>query len=152
MKQKQLEDIKMKRQSEKQDIKSRHKSLTYQAHLRNPTDMTNEEIRKMNELQQLKQKEQKDRFDKAENYSKYVREMYWPKASSKKHLELEALKSNMHHQSILKSADSLSRSPKRTPQSELPKKKPGEYEKPWRLMMSKSPLEGKAVTDSHHEQ
>jgi len=34
-------------------------------------------------------KEKKDKIDK---YAKYVREMYWPKVSVKKQLELEHLK------------------------------------------------------------
>ncbi len=34
----------------------------------------------------------KKKVEKIENYSKYVKEMYWPKVSAKKQQELESLK------------------------------------------------------------
>jgi len=41
----------------------------------------------------------KKRNEKKENYGKYIKEMYWPKASAKKHLELEKLKDKLYHKS-----------------------------------------------------
>jgi hypothetical protein len=41
----------------------------------------------------------KKRADKKENYGKYVKEMYWPKASDKLKVELETLKERLHHRS-----------------------------------------------------
>lgn len=39
----------------------------------------------------------KENTEKVGNYAKYVKEMYWPKASVRKQLELEQLKVNMKH-------------------------------------------------------
>ena len=44
-------------------------------------------------------KEVKMRSEKKENYGKYIKEMYWPKASEKKKFELEKAISNIKHTS-----------------------------------------------------
>ena len=49
----------------------------------------------------IKEKEEpisKQRKDKIVNYAKYIREMYWPKVSVKKQLELEHIKSTLKNQ------------------------------------------------------
>ena len=45
------------------------------------------------------QKKVKDMASKAENYGKYVKEMYWPKVSESKKNELDKFIKNIHHQS-----------------------------------------------------
>ena len=62
----------------------------------------------------------KENSTKVENYAKYVKEMYWPKASVRKQLELEQLKINMKHQPVRKSEQDAS-----------PEKKAGAY-RGWR--------------------
>lgn len=53
-----------------------------------------DEYSKENQLARLEQAdlENKRKVEKIENYSKYVKEMYWPKVSAKKQQELESLK------------------------------------------------------------
>lgn len=75
--------------------------------------MRNEDVKKLNQLRRLKEKEQQVRLKKLDNYSKYVREMYWPKVSEKKQLELEIIKNTIETRSIRKTADSRLRSPKK---------------------------------------
>ena len=71
--------------------------------------------------------------------------MYWPKASVKKQLELEIIKATMVHKSIRKSVDI---SPSKDPNNEdntldesSPNvKKVGQYDKPWRINLAKTPI------------
>jgi len=56
--------------------------LNYAPHL--DEYQRNEETKKLNLLRKQKEREQKKKMQKIENYSKYVREMYWPRASTKK--------------------------------------------------------------------
>ena len=53
---------------------------------------------------EIKTKEKREKID---NYAKYVREMYWPKVSVKKQLELEHVKNSLKVQPIRKSQESL---------------------------------------------
>jgi len=85
----------------------------------------------------------KEKRLKTDQYSKYVREMYWPKVSVKKQLELEHIKTTLRNTSIRKSAKDLEdvdeeEDPKGTPGG----KKMNGYEKPWRDAMSKNPHRG----------
>ena len=68
---------------------------------------------------------------KIDNYAKYVREMYWPKVSVKKQLELEHIKTTLKHSSLRKRAVEL--------EQEKALHKGEAYEKPWRKAMSKNP-------------
>ena len=49
----------------------------------------------MLQLKKLKDEEQKLKAQKLDNYSKYVKEMYWPKLSPKKQLELEIIRNTI---------------------------------------------------------
>jgi hypothetical protein len=49
----------------------------------------------------------KEKREKVDNYAKYVREMYWPKVSVKKQLELEHIKNNLKVLPIRNSQESL---------------------------------------------
>ena len=66
-----------------------------------------------------------------------VREMYWPKVSVKKQLELEVIKTNIKNKSIRRSAadlHNLDENPRLQPNKGL-----GYHDKPWRKAMSKGP-------------
>lgn len=69
-----------------------------------------------------------EKVNKIDNYAKYVREMYWPKVSVKKQLELEHVKGTLKNRAIEKSIES----------EEQGHKKVG-YDKPWREAMAKNP-------------
>ncbi len=49
------------------------------------------------------EKQTKQKKEKIDNYGKYVREMYWPKVSVKKQLELEHIKSTLKTEVLRKS-------------------------------------------------
>jgi hypothetical protein len=144
-----LDLLNKKRESEKKELEDRYYSLNYEPHL--DEFQRNEDSKKMIELRRLKEKEQKVRLQKIGNYSKYVREMYWPKASTKKQLELEIIKNTIETRSIRKTADSQLRSPNKGEMGEdlneidlmgsgkPSKKKVGEYERPWLKNMMKTP-------------
>ena len=71
---------------------------------------------------------------KIDNYSKYVKEMYWPKVSVKKQLEMEHIITTLNNQSIRRSAEDISVDPD---------ERPGDYDRPWRAAMS-------SVRDDRH--
>jgi len=48
-----------------------------------------EELLKIRKQLELQEKMSKEKREKVDNYSKYVKEMYWPKVSVKKQLEME---------------------------------------------------------------
>ena len=66
------------------------------------------------------------RNEKKENYGKYVKEMYWPKASEKKANELALLKEKLHHKSpafdVIKNRIASSSQDAKSPQGELKSK------------------------------
>jgi hypothetical protein len=45
--------------------------------------------------------------EKKVNYAKYVKEMYWPKVSARKQLELETIKEHLKSQNIRRSSQHL---------------------------------------------
>lgn len=66
-----------------------------------------------------------EKANKIDNYAKYVREMYWPKVSVKKQLELEHVKGTLKNQAIRKEDEEQAKKAK--------------YDKPWREAMVKNP-------------
>ena len=88
----------------------------------------------------------KEKRDKIDNYAKYVREMYWPKVSVKKQLELEHVKNSLKVQPIRKSQESLHEDPVLDENGNeivlANPKKHLNYERPWRDAMSKKPNKG----------
>ena len=84
--------------------------------------------------------EHKRKVEKIDNYSKYVKEMYWPKVSSKKQQELESLK--------IKNLKYNRRSVERSPEQLMKKGSVPEsgYERPWRAAITK---EGRQVSSSN---
>jgi hypothetical protein len=74
----------------------------------------------------------KETRSKIDNYAKYVKEMYYPKVSVKKQLEMEHVISTLKHQSIRRSQDMDSEE-----DNGLPK---GDYERPWRDALSSREL------------
>ena len=67
----------------------------------------------------------KMRSEKKENYGKYIKEMYWPKASEKKKFELEKAISNIKHTSPVQGR-------LKSPVN----KNSDEYQRPWRFASS----------------
>ena len=86
-----------------------------------------EELLRAKKLLEEQEKQRKDQKQKIDNYSKYVREMYWPKVSVKKQLELEHIVTTLKNSSIRKSAGDL---------EAVSEQHGDEYDRPWRLAMS----------------
>ena len=112
------------------ELKEHQEKLAYKPNLETKQDLPQE-----NEKLIVKEK-----VDKINNYSRYVREIFWPKVSVKKQLELEHIKSNLKNQNIRRSAQDLQNLDENGNIQNSPKKRVGGYERPWRKAMSKNPL------------
>lgn len=81
-----------KRADSIREQKEHYQKLPYKpVHDQEKIDEINEKKKLMVEYEQ-KTKEKREKID---NYAKYVREMYWPKVSVKKQLELEHVKNSL---------------------------------------------------------
>ena len=102
----------------------------YQPRIKDAASM---EALKQGQKEIIQQKETvKEKRNKQSNYAKYVKEMYWPKVSVKKQLEMEHIITTLKHTSLKKKDDASGSEEEEAPE-ELPK---GEYHKPWRDAMT----------------
>ena len=73
------------------------------------------------------------------NYGKYVKEMYWPKTSVKKQVELQLLQNELRSKQVRRSAmDLQSVGDEDGTTSGSPKRRGLGYERPWRKAISKN--------------
>ena len=92
--------------------KDHYMNLKYKAGSRegkkNRTYFTKEEFLESNTLtgSNYNASEKKKMMEKMSNYAKYVKEMYQPKVSEKKHLELEQIKEQLQMRNVRKSVES----------------------------------------------
>ncbi len=60
------------------------------------------------ELLEQSREERRKAKDKIHNYAKYVKEMYWPKVSTRKQVELQAIREHIDKRNIRRSVNDLS--------------------------------------------
>jgi hypothetical protein len=103
-------------------------------HYKPNSEQIDEIFEKRKQIKDMEQKKM-EKKEKLDNYAKYVREMYWPKVSVKKQLELEHIRSNLRNQPLRKSMEDM------PPENEdaANSRKHLNYDKPWRDRMSKKP-------------
>ena len=85
--------IRANREASIKEQKDHYSALPYKPNLNNEELM--DEINQKKKEQLLQEQHVKQKKDKVGNYAKYVREMYWPKVSVKKQLELEVIKTTL---------------------------------------------------------
>ena len=81
--------IKEKRDLSIKELKDHYEKLPYKP------NFSKEKLIEMNQKRkdyENNAKASKDHKEKIDNYAKYVREMYWPKVSLKKQLEMEHIR------------------------------------------------------------
>jgi len=84
------EAIRRTRETELKMNREANQRLNYQPKLSLDADRYSKQTRMQEELEQ-----QRERAEKVDSYSKFVKQMYWPKVSAKKQHELEILKQNI---------------------------------------------------------
>ena len=57
--------------------------------------------------EKVMQQKQRDLVEQRNNYSNYVKEMYWPKVSMKKQIELEQLKNSLKNIKFVKKLEDI---------------------------------------------
>ncbi|CDW87268.1 UNKNOWN [Stylonychia lemnae] len=110
MKQQQLEDIKKHRDLSIQAEKDRTANLRYK--IKESLNLSVIDPKKIEDEKILE--ERKKYTDKVRNYAKQVKEMYWPKVSETKQLELEQRIDQLRSQNIRRSVNDLTGDGKNT--------------------------------------